>query len=73
MGRKPPLERCSETVCKGESSATVDCEQSADNLTLQQADITTSAAIVTAQHSNAVRSPKKLSGHVDNLVQRLQE
>ena len=73
MGRKPPLERCSETICKGESSAAVDCEQSATNLIPQQADITTSAALVSAQHSNAVRSPKKLSGHVDNLIQRLQE
>ena len=73
MRRKPPLERCSEPVCKGESSAAMECEQSAEDLIPQQADISTSAAIVSAQHSYAVRSPKKLSGHVDNLVQRLQE
>jgi len=73
MRRKPLFERCSEPVCKGKSSAAMDCEQSADNLIPQQADISTSAAIVSAQHSYALRSPKKLSGHVDNLVQRLQE
>ena len=58
MRRKPLFERCSEPVCKGKSSAAMDCEQSADNLIPQQADISTSAAIVSAQPTASRTFPR---------------